>query len=170
MLDMLPEPIAADNDGLQRRCDVATLRRFTVQRRAWYIAVSKGKTIKVTTKPDTKPRRVVLVVDDKPYVCRALARLLKYQFEEVVVANTPQQAAERLRDNSVTHVVCDCTLGPGLPCTTDLVPLWRASCPSIERVVLYSGTDLTNKYIPAEVDAVVPKSAEPRDLLKALEG
>jgi DNA-binding NarL/FixJ family response regulator len=113
--------------------------------------------------------RVVLVVDDRPYVCRALARVLKYRFQHVHTATTFDEAEALLGERRVTHVVCDCALGEDQPRTFDRVPDWRRCWPSIERVVLFSGTDLTDVSIPPEVDAVVPKGADPRELIESLE-
>lgn len=113
--------------------------------------------------------RVLLVVDDRGYVCRALARVLKYRFQQVHTACTIAEAEDRLQEHRVTHVVCDCAMGPGQPRTLDRVPGWRRAWPTIERVVLYSGTDLTGVEIPEEVDALVPKGADPRVLIAALE-
>lgn len=116
-----------------------------------------------------RARRVLLVVDDRRYVCRALARVLKYRFQQVHTAHTVAEAETRLRDHRVTHLVCDCTMGHDQPRTIDLVPGWRRNWPAIERVVLYSGTDLSGVEIPAQVDAVVPKGADPRELIEALD-
>lgn len=113
--------------------------------------------------------RVLLVVDDRPYVCRALVRLLKYRFQQVCTANTLSEAESLLCEHPVTHLVCDCALGPDQPRTIDMIPGWRRAWPAIERVVLYSGTDLSAVAIPPEVDAVVAKGSEPRELIEALE-
>jgi CheY-like chemotaxis protein len=110
--------------------------------------------------------RVALVVDDEPGVCRVLVRMLRTHFDEVLTVNCPSEADEALSTRPVTHLVCDCFLGQGLPLGSDLIPGWRALYPSIRRAVVFTGNDLTR--VPGEVDAVVRKAGDPAELLRAL--
>lgn len=111
-------------------------------------------------------RRVALVVDDEPLVQNTVVRMLRQSFDEVLTAINPAEADEVLEERSISHLVCDCNLGHGLPLGTELVPGWRALYPSIERVVVFTGADLTK--VPPEVDAVVLKPGRKGELLRAL--
>lgn len=113
--------------------------------------------------------KVLLVVDDEPAMRRVLERLLGGSFDEVLTAADPAEAEIALGLNPVTHLVTDCNLGPNLPRGIDLVPSWRERCPTIERAVVFSGSDLSATTAPAAVDAVLHLSAEFDDLLAALE-
>jgi CheY-like chemotaxis protein len=116
----------------------------------------------------TATPKVALVVDDEIVVCRALYRILKSSFDKVITTTSPEEAGRILTENRVTHLVCDCNLGEGLPLGFQFIPDWRKMCPTIERTVVFSGTDLSNKKMPEEVDVVLEKNAEPEALLKAL--
>ena len=113
--------------------------------------------------------KVLLVVDDEPAMRKVLERLLGRAFGQVLTAADPAEADDLLAANEVTHLVTDCNLGPGLPLGVDLVPAWRERCPSIERAVVFSGTDLSAKELPDAIDAVLHLSADFEDLLEALE-
>ena len=113
--------------------------------------------------------KVLLVVDDEPAMRRVLERLLAESFDQVLTAGDPTEAEVALGLNPVTHLVTDCNLGPNLPKGIELVPSWRERCPTIERAVVFSGTDLSSTPAPPEVDAVLHLSAEFDDLLDALE-
>jgi CheY-like chemotaxis protein len=111
---------------------------------------------------------IALVVDDEAEVCRALHRILKNSFDKVFTTTCIEEADRILRQNRITHVVCDCNMGDGIPLGFCFVPQWRKICPTIERTVIFSGTDLSNRKLPEEVDAVLCKSAKPKELLEAL--
>jgi DNA-binding NarL/FixJ family response regulator len=113
-------------------------------------------------------RRVLLIVDDKPFMGRALARVMKYKFDQVLIAHDPDQALEQLGESRVTHLVCDCNLGPRFRLGIEYIAAWRRLSPSIERAIVYSGTDLNDVETPPEVDQVLPKTTEPKELLEAL--
>ena len=117
-----------------------------------------------------KKRKIALVVDDDQLVCRSLRRLLRSEFDEVVTVTSPSDAQRVLRDTPVTHLVCDCNLGEGLPFGFTFVPGWLEICPTIERTVIFSGTDLSEETIPREVDAVLGKDAERGALIRAVLG
>ena len=112
--------------------------------------------------------KVALVVDDELVVCQSLQRLLKDTFDEVITTTNPKEADTILSGGSITHLICDCSLGEGLPLGIYMIPGWRKLCPSIERAVVFTGTDLSRNYIPAEVDVILDKSAHPGELVRAL--
>jgi DNA-binding NarL/FixJ family response regulator len=122
----------------------------------------------VTSEPAQTTVRTLLIVDDQDFVCRALSRVLKYRFDRVLTANDPDQALQRLAQSPVTHLVCDCNLGPRFRYAFEYVPGWRRICPTIERAVVYSGSGLVEIEVPPGVDAVLPKTADPKQLLRAL--
>ena len=112
--------------------------------------------------------KVLLVVDDEPAMRKVLERLLGKAFDQILTAADPVEADDKIAANPVTHLVTDCNLGPGLPLGIDLVAGWRERCPTIERAVVFSGTDLSDKEVPGEVDAVLHLTANFDDLLDAL--
>ena len=109
--------------------------------------------------------RTLLIVDDDRAVCRALTRLLGRSFETVMSAGSSGDAASILSTSSVTHLICDYWLGRDEPLGVDLVPYWRAHHPSIQCAVIFTGNDIGSIRVPLGVDAVLPKSAEPSDLM-----
>ena len=113
---------------------------------------------------------VVLVVDDEKMVLNALARYLRRFFPKVVTATTPLEAESALRDNRVTHLVCDHWLGPGLPLGIDLVSHWKNDFPSIQKVVLLTGADVDTLVSPPGLDSIIPKTIDPTALTAELRG
>jgi response regulator RpfG family c-di-GMP phosphodiesterase len=113
-------------------------------------------------------QKVALVVDDEQVICNMMVRVLSRYFDEVLAARTPIDAERLLTENQITHMVCDCNLGKGLPLAIEFIPKWRSLASSMERVVVFSGTDLSNTEVPPEVDAVVDKGMGVRQVLNAL--
>ena len=113
--------------------------------------------------------RTLLIVDDDRSVCRALTRLLGRSFDEVLSAGSSGDAASILQKSRVTHLICDYCLGRDEPLGVELVPGWRADHPSIQCAVIFTGNDIGSIRIPIGVDAVLPKSAEPSDLMAIFE-
>jgi CheY-like chemotaxis protein len=112
---------------------------------------------------------IALIVEDHPEVSRVVVRVLKGHFKEIFATSDPYEVPGLLEKHRVTHVVSDCNLGDDLPLTIDLIPDWRRACPSIVKIVLFSGTSLGNRPVPSEVDEVINKSAGPEALLMALD-
>ncbi|MFO8071859.1 MAG: hypothetical protein R6V85_08290 [Polyangia bacterium] len=114
-------------------------------------------------------KRVLLVVDDEPLVGRMIRRVLASDFDWILTATDPEGASASLEEACVTHLICDCYLGPGLPRGCDLVAGWRRDRPSIRRAVIFATTDLSASPPPEGVDAVLHKSADADQIRKALE-
>lgn len=115
-------------------------------------------------------RRVVLVVDDEPVFCRAMARLLGRSFDAVLLAGTPEEAEQILETNPVTHLVCDYRLGRALPPGTVFVAKWRERFPNICRAVVFTGA--LDYYVKAAegVDAVRAKGIDPSEVTATVLG
>ncbi len=116
-----------------------------------------------------RDKRVLLVVDDEPLVGRMIRRVLASDFDWILTATDPEEASASLEEACVTHLVCDCYLGPGLARGCDLVADWRRDNPSIRRAVVFATTDLSGSPRPEGVDAVLRKSADAGQIRKALE-
>ena len=64
------------------------------------------------TEPTDGPRRdTLLVVDDEPGICRNMARLLGGCFDCVHTATSQSEAERVLREERITHLICDYNLG-----------------------------------------------------------
>ena len=114
-------------------------------------------------------QKVALVVDDEHMVCNMLVRVLGRHFDEVLAASSPAEAERLLSEHKVTHMICDCNLGPCRPLGVDLIPRWRSLYASVERVVVFSGSDLSKLAVPPEIDAVVSKGGQIKEVLEALQ-
>lgn len=115
-------------------------------------------------------KTTLLVVDDESAVCRAVRRLLRDKFDEIVTVETPADAETVLATRQVTHVVCDQCLGPGQPEGLAIAGGWRTSYPSIRRLVILTGADVKNLTALPGVDLVLPKTIDPVDLAAVLVG
>lgn len=113
-------------------------------------------------------KRIILIVDDDPSIRKILTKKLRSRFDEILTASTAKEAARLLFENRITHLLCDCNLGPDSPASYKLIPAWRKAHPSISRAVIFSGSCLSDKRIPDEVDSVVAKGEEFEKLLSAL--
>lgn len=116
------------------------------------------------------PVTTVLIVEDNEHVRRMLRKILKRRFDKILLAADPNEADRLLAENVVTHLLCDCNLGPGFPMGCQLIPGWRKKHPTIRRAVVYTGTDLSAVKVPPQVDRVVAKTDEVQELIKALWG
>ncbi len=120
-------------------------------------------------RPSSKPRRrVLLVVDDDENVCKALRRLLRRDFDEVMTAKSSSEAGSLLESKSVTHLICDYWLGRGQPLGVELIPTWRRRFPSIDRAVIFTGNEIDSIPVPLGVDRILSKSLDPMSLIKFL--
>ena len=115
-----------------------------------------------------KNAQTLLIVDDDPQIRKMLVRILSDDFDEVIVAATPAEAERKLMVYTVTHLVSDFNLGQDQPPGTELVVRWRKRHRSIERAVLFTGADLTEVEVPAEVDQYFLKDIDPLEIKKAL--
>ena len=112
--------------------------------------------------------RVLLIVDDDPRICRMLSRRLESSFDGFHTAGTPADAERKLKEESITHLICDFNLGEEAPNGTDLIAKWRSQYPSIERAVLFTSAPLNDKIKPAGVDALIHKTTDFNQLMEAL--
>ena len=115
-------------------------------------------------------KTILLVVDDENAVCRALRRMLKNKFDEVLAVETPADAEAVLASRPVTHVVCDHCLGPGQPEGLAIAGAWRSAYPSIRRLVILTGVNLKNLSPAPGIDLLLPKTIDPADLASRLVG
>ncbi|MCP4198016.1 MAG: hypothetical protein GY762_12785 [Proteobacteria bacterium] len=110
----------------------------------------------------------MLIVDDESTVCRALCRILGKRVDEIVSALSPQEAEMVLFSKEVTHLVCDHWFSIGQPLGIDLVAKWMEKYPSVQNVVLLTGTDETRLTPPNEGVLIMNKTVSPEDLITAL--
>jgi CheY-like chemotaxis protein len=112
--------------------------------------------------------KIVLIVDDVPFVCRMLSRVLADHFDGVLTASSPDEAEEHLLTGAVTHVLCNCKAGPGETFDVERVADCRRRHPQLERVVVFLGEDAAGQELPPEVDRALGRGAEHEELLAAL--
>jgi CheY-like chemotaxis protein len=115
-------------------------------------------------------KTTLLVVDDESAVCRALRRLLKGRFDAIIAVETPADAEAVLAAQRVTHVLCDQCLGPGQPEGLAIASGWRATYPSIRKMIILTGANVKNLAALPGVDLVLPKTTDPVDLAALLGG
>ena len=115
-------------------------------------------------------KTTLLVVDDESAVCRVMRRMLRGKFGEILTAETPADAEAVLASRQVTHVVCDQCLGPGQPEGLAVAAGWRASYPSIRKLVILTGADVKNLAALPGIDLVLPKTTDLADLAALLIG
>lgn len=129
---------------------------------SWEMALAKGSNREASS-VDT-----LLIVQRNPLAARSLRRYLRPYFRGVEVAVTRQEAEEfLLEDSRFTHLLCGDDLGSSEPRGVELIVSWRRSHPKIKRAVLATASEV--KWgVPAGVDAVFEKPAEPSQLLEFL--
>ena len=113
--------------------------------------------------------KILVIVDDEVMIHKALKRNLRTKFSEIFSAHSPTEVEEILSEQPVTHMLCDCFLGPDIPLGIKLIPGWRKMQPTVERIVVFSGSSFSMADVPPEVDCVVPKADDLNILLEALE-
>ena len=117
---------------------------------------------------NNQSKEILLVIDDDPQVRRMLTRYFTHHFDVVLTADTPDEAEAILEQEDVTHIISDYNLGPQYPSGTELIIGWRRQYPSIRRVLLLSGSCLSDADIPLEVDHYSSKGEDPKDWLRVL--
>jgi DNA-binding NtrC family response regulator len=130
----------------------------------WFVSTGGKRRVADTGKT------TLLVVDDESSVCRAVRRLLRDKFDEILTVETPADAEAVLASRQVTHLVCDQCLGPGQPEGLAVASGWRATYPSIRKLVILTGADVKNLTALPGVDLVLPKTTDPVDLAALLVG
>ncbi|MBN2526799.1 MAG: hypothetical protein JXR76_10420 [Deltaproteobacteria bacterium] len=113
--------------------------------------------------------KVLLIIDDEASVCRALSRILSRKATEIITARSIADAELILDTREVTHVLCDHLLGPGQPKGLDNAIYWKSEYPSIEKVIVLTGTDAAFNAPPEGVDKVLPKTTDPLQLAEFLQ-
>jgi len=111
---------------------------------------------------------VALVVDSDQQACRMLSRVLGGVFEAVLTATTPEEAEAILKKAMITHLVCDHELGIEEHGGFEYAAQWRRTYPSIRRVVVIAGTDISQVRIPVEIDLILTKSVTSNELRKGI--
>jgi CheY-like chemotaxis protein len=114
---------------------------------------------------------VLLIVDDIADVARSFSRLFRGNFEKVYTASTPEEAEKVLgqTDGPPTALICDYWLGKGRPLGSELIARWRAAYPSLKRVALITGSQMSELKLGPGIDGVFCKPVDLeslRDLLK----
>ncbi len=109
-----------------------------------------------------------LVVDDEELICRGILRAFKGRFHRVFTATGPDDAEEILKRCDIAVLVCDYYLGESSPRGTELLEKWRRAYPSIERAILYTGTDPVLIRPSEWVDSTLSKAIPPKELYRVL--
>jgi DNA-binding NtrC family response regulator len=113
-------------------------------------------------------QRILLVIDDEAEICLLLQRILRKSFDDIHVANNAAEAEPLLREQPITHIVCDLYLGAGEPLGNDLMQGWRARKPSIQYVALFTGSSMDLMPTYDGIDAIFQKPGGYEDLVAAL--
>ncbi|MBN2341250.1 MAG: hypothetical protein JXX29_09975 [Deltaproteobacteria bacterium] len=121
------------------------------------------------TTDSTASDATLLIIDDESSVCRALSRILRKRAGEIVTAQTIVDAELVLDTKEVTHVLCDHLLGPGQPKGLETAIHWKQEYPSIQKLIILTGTDAAFGDPPAGIDKVLPKTTDPMLLAEYLE-
>lgn len=109
------------------------------------------------THPAAKISQLLLIVDDREEVLRALGRLLELSFQRVVLARAADEAERLLAAEQPVFLLCDYWLGEGQPPSTTFLPRWRREHPCLRRVVLMTGTHSASVPACDAVDQIFPK-------------
>lgn len=110
---------------------------------------------------------ILLVLDDEPSIARLIIRSLRAEFSQILYAETPHEAEVLLKNNSVTHLVCDSNLGVNHPTGAELISDWYNKFLTIQKAVLFTGMDVDS--VPkAPGVKVLSKNGSPKDLLRNL--
>jgi len=100
--------------------------------------------------------RRLLIVDDEPLARKALMRLLRGLFDEILCADGAERAEQALAEQEITHLLCDRHLldvEPG----ERLIIRWRESYPSLLVAGLITGDVVDQSEMPHAVDGVFLK-------------
>lgn len=110
---------------------------------------------------------ILLVLDDEPSIVRLIIRSLKNEFSRILYAETPHQAEEILKNNYITHLVCDSNLGANQPTGAELIHNWHKKFCTIKKAILFTGMDIDT--VPKKPGIkVLSKNGSPKDLLRNL--
>lgn len=112
-----------------------------------------------------KNPKILLVVDNEPQITRLVRRVCTKDFAIVYTACSAKRATQILNSIPVTHLVCDFNLnedqnGVALICG------WRSQFSSLQRTILYTGSDFSQISTPDQIDVVLQKG-ESTSLLRS---
>lgn len=110
--------------------------------------------------------RVLLIVDDETLSLRAIARLLRSQFDEVLTAESAERAEGLLHEHAVTHLLCDRYL-TDVRLGEELIKAWRARWSSIRFAALMTGEDIGQLTLPEAIDRVFLKPFDIAELRRS---
>ena len=114
-------------------------------------------------------RKSLLVADGCFLIHKLIFRLFEGTFDSILPAATATEAEMFLRNYNVSHIVISARIAEGMS-TTDLVDRWRAQYPTIQRVVLYTGAEISSTELGSSIDAVVTKPCHCQSLINAVTG
>ena len=117
----------------------------------------------------TTNNATLLIIDDEASVCRALSRILRQKAQDIITAQNTADAELIMDTRDVTHILCDHLLGPGQPRGLDTAVHWKNEYPSIEKIIILTGTDAAFDAPPPGIDHVLPKTTDPLKLAEYLE-
>lgn len=106
--------------------------------------------------------RNLLIVDDCEEVVYMARRFLSLKFENVWIATSPSEATRILKDQKITHLLCDLCLGPKDEDRLSgfmYAAKWRYSFPNLKRIVIFTAEDITDITIPLCIDDIVSKNS-----------
>jgi DNA-binding NtrC family response regulator len=112
----------------------------------------------------------LLIVDDNAGVRSALRRFMLLHFDQVFTAGTPEEAEAILQAHRPRLLLCDYWLGNEFPPGTELIPRWRECYPTLECVVLMTGTKAESLGLITCLDAVFQKPLKLQQVIAFLLG
>ena len=115
----------------------------------------------------TRPKRLLLV-DDESQILAALCRSLRREGYEIVTAQTPREALERLQEQDFDAVLSDHKM-PGMT-GVELLEKVAHQQPRAARLLItgWSRAVSAEEIAAADVDAVLPKPWEDAELKDTL--
>ena len=99
----------------------------------------------------------LLILDDRDDLRVSLKRLFGLMFDEVLLAGTPEEAEEHLRNSSPPFFLCDYWLGREHPPGSEVVRRFRKQFPCLERVALMTGSKVSALTDTVGADIVFSK-------------
>jgi len=116
-----------------------------------------------------KRQRSILVFDDEPSIGEMVIDLLSPHYEEVIFANSPQQARDLVHERSFSLIISDVHM-PELP-GPDFVRLVR-SLGRLDPIIFLTGAstkDLVLTALRLGASDVIDKPFDPEQFLQAIE-
>ncbi|HEX2735238.1 MAG TPA: hypothetical protein VHM70_26725 [Polyangiaceae bacterium] len=107
--------------------------------------------------------RTLLIVDDRSDVLTALERFMSIHLK-VFTARTLDEAERLLEVERPDYLLCDYSLGEGVPPATSVIPGWRQRHPELQLVALMTGARAVELTSSPSVDEVFQKPLDVRRL------